>query len=113
MDQPKIERLLRLMKMLSSNVNYTIGELAKKLGMSPRTIYRYIDTFKNAGFTVESQYALCGLNRFDAFLADYMVLDEAFFGRVFCWDLTPQGRPFWKNIDDLWMKYCLGREGVG
>lgn len=56
MDQPKIERLLRLMKMLSSNVNYTIGELAKKLGMSPRTIYRYIDTFKNAGFTVESQY---------------------------------------------------------
>lgn len=56
-------------------------------------------------------HAFCGANRFDAFLADYMVLDEAFFGRVFRWDLTPQGRPFWKNIDDLWMKYCLGREG--
>ena len=36
MDQPKIERLLRLMKYLSSNVNYSIGELSRKLDMSPR-----------------------------------------------------------------------------
>lgn len=52
MDQPKIERLLRLMKYLSSNVNYSIGELSRKLDMSPRTVYRYIDTFKSAGFSV-------------------------------------------------------------
>ena len=30
MDQPRVERLLRLMKMLSSNVNYTVEELANK-----------------------------------------------------------------------------------
>ena len=48
MDQPKIERLLRLMKMMSGSVNYSIDELSDKLEMSPRTIYRYIDTFKNA-----------------------------------------------------------------
>ena len=43
MDQPKIERMLRLMKYMSGNVNYTIDELAEKLDMSYRTIYRYID----------------------------------------------------------------------
>ena len=52
MDQPKMERLLRLMKLMSGNVNYTIAELSRKLDMSPRTIYRYIDTFKAAGFSV-------------------------------------------------------------
>ena len=50
MDQPRIERLLRLMKMLSSNVNYTVEELANKFDVSIRTMYRYIDTLKTSGF---------------------------------------------------------------
>lgn len=53
MDQPKIERVLRLMQLMSGTVNYSVGELADKLDTSPRTIYRYIDTFKDAGFVVE------------------------------------------------------------
>ena len=53
MDQPKIERLLRLMKMLTANNRYTIDDLAEKLETSPRTIYRYIDTFREAGFVVK------------------------------------------------------------
>ena len=53
MDQPKIERMLRLMKMMSGNTNYTIDELAEKLGMSYRSVYRYIDTFKASGFVIE------------------------------------------------------------
>ena len=52
MDQPKIERMLRLMKLLSGGFQYTVDELSDKLEMSPRTIYRYIDTFKGAGFVV-------------------------------------------------------------
>lgn len=52
MDQPKIERMLRLMKMMAGNRNYTIDELAEKLGTSYRSIYRYIDTFKECGFVV-------------------------------------------------------------
>ena len=46
MDQPKIERMLRLMKMLTANTLYTVDDVAERLGMSRRTVYRYIDTFR-------------------------------------------------------------------
>lgn len=52
MDQPKLERLLRLMKLMTGNVNYTVYDLAERLGTSYRSIYRYIETFKDAGFVV-------------------------------------------------------------
>ena len=55
MDQPKIERLLRFMKMMTGNVSYTIAEMSDRLDMSIRTIYRYIDTFRDAGFIVKKQ----------------------------------------------------------
>ena len=53
MDQPKIERVLRLMTLMSGSVEYTVDELADKLDTSYRSIYRYIDTFKACGFAVE------------------------------------------------------------
>ena len=53
MDQPKISRILRLIVLLSGNRIYTVDELAAELQTSQRTIYRYIDTFKEAGFAVE------------------------------------------------------------
>ena len=52
MDQPKVERMLRLMMLLAGSRNYTVNELADKLETSYRSIYRYIDTFKEAGFVV-------------------------------------------------------------
>lgn len=52
MDQPKIERVLKLINLLSSSNNYSIEELASKLDTSYRSIYRYIDTFKESGFVV-------------------------------------------------------------
>lgn len=52
MDQPKIERVLRLMMLLTSNNRYTIEDLSEKLDSSPRTIYRYIDTFRESGFLI-------------------------------------------------------------
>ena len=55
MDQPKIERLLQLMKMLADNVTDMASELADRLDMSVRTVYRYIDTFREAGFVVKKQ----------------------------------------------------------
>lgn len=38
--------------MLSSNVDYTISELADRLGVCERTIFRYIDTLGLAGFAM-------------------------------------------------------------
>lgn len=56
MDTPKISKLLRLMKFLTGNVSRTIDSLAKELGITPRTVYRYIDTIREAGFVVNKLY---------------------------------------------------------
>ncbi len=53
MDQPKLERLLRLMKMLTANNSLTVDEIAGKLAISQRSVYRYIDTFREAGFVIK------------------------------------------------------------
>ena len=56
MDQPKIERMLRLMKMMAGNRNYTIDELAEKLGTvkSKFSAYNFkkirIPQFSETGF---------------------------------------------------------------
>lgn len=52
MDQPKIKRLLRCIALLSGNRLYSVDEIAEKLETSQRTVYRYIDTFREAGFTI-------------------------------------------------------------
>ena len=45
------------MWLLTANDTYTIEELADMLDTSPRTIYRYLDTFKAAGFSVSTPHA--------------------------------------------------------
>jgi predicted DNA-binding transcriptional regulator YafY len=55
MDQPKIERMLRLMMMLTSNCNHSIEDIAERLDMSKRTVYRYISTFRDSGFVIKKQ----------------------------------------------------------
>lgn len=84
MDQPKIERLLRLMQYLSGNTYYTIDELSEKLEISRRTLFRYIDTFKNAGFAVQrindGVYRMANMRNSDADLSKivYFSEEEAF-----------------------------------
>lgn len=63
MDQPKIERLLRLMKMLTANVEYSVDDIAERLDMSRRTIYRYIDTFRDAGFVIKKRGSCIRLDK--------------------------------------------------
>ena len=55
MDQPKIARVRRLMKMMTSGNRYTVEELAERLDTSYRSIYRYIETFKEVGFVVHKE----------------------------------------------------------
>lgn len=70
MDQPKIERLLRLMKMLTGNISYTVTDLSEKLDMSVRTVYRYIDTFREAGFIIKKQGDVIRLDKSSPYFKD-------------------------------------------
>lgn len=84
MDQPKVERMLRLMQYLTGNVNYTLEEICQKLDMSRRTFFRYLDTFKSSGFAVqrigEGRYRLATVRRSDIDLSKivYFTEEEAY-----------------------------------
>lgn len=48
----KFDRQLKLLLLLTSNQTYTIEDLAQKVGMSWRSVYRYLQLFKEFGFVV-------------------------------------------------------------
>lgn len=56
MDQTKIVKMLRLMKILTGNVSRTIDQVAKEMGITSRTVYRYIEDIRGAGFVVNKLY---------------------------------------------------------
>ena len=56
MEQTKIVKILRLMKLLTGNVSRTIDQLAEEMKITPRTVYRYIDNIRDAGFVVNKLY---------------------------------------------------------
>ena len=56
MEQTKIVKILRLMKLLTGNVCRTIDQLAEEMKITPRTVYRYIDNIRDAGFVVNKLY---------------------------------------------------------
>ena len=76
--------MLRLMQYLTGNVNYTLEEICEKLDMSRRTFFRYLDTFKSAGFAVqrigEGRYRLATVRRTDIDLSKivYFTEEEAY-----------------------------------
>ena len=70
MDQPKIERMLRLLKLLTANNRYTISDLANRLQTSDRTIYRYIDSFREAGFVIKKQGDITRIDKSSPYFKD-------------------------------------------
>lgn len=52
MTQPKIEKILYLVTLLSSKKNISVEQMAEALKTSERTIYRYMDTLKDSGYVV-------------------------------------------------------------
>ena len=46
-------RQLRLLLMLTRNTSLTVDDVGAQLGMSRRSIYRYVDAFRSMGFVVE------------------------------------------------------------
>ena len=55
MDQPKIERLLRLIMLMASKADHTIEDMSVKLGITSRSVYRYIDTLRDCGFAIDKK----------------------------------------------------------
>jgi Predicted transcriptional regulator len=51
-EQNKLQKLLEIMIFLSSGIKYTLKEIAERFEMSERTTYRYIQTFRDAGFII-------------------------------------------------------------
>ena len=63
MELHKFERQLRLMMLLTQNRKYTLEELGKRLDMSSRNVYRYIEAFKMAGFIVRKTNGCYSLDK--------------------------------------------------
>ena len=70
MDQPKLERLLRLMKLLTANNYLTVEEIADRLSITPRSVYRYIDTFREAGFVIKKKDGCIRLDKSSPYFKD-------------------------------------------
>lgn len=70
MDQPKLERLLRLMKILTANNSLTVDEIADRLLISSRSVYRYIDTFREAGFVIKKSGNYIKLDKSSPYFKD-------------------------------------------
>lgn len=51
-DQPRLERLLRLIMMLSPGIGYSRKEIAGRLEITERTVYRYLLSLRDEGFIV-------------------------------------------------------------
>lgn len=53
MELEKFERQLKLIELLVGNSHLTLNDIANRLGLSKRTVYRYMELFKVAGFDVD------------------------------------------------------------
>ncbi|MFC6876907.1 helix-turn-helix transcriptional regulator [Flavobacterium myungsuense] len=53
-DQAKFQKMLEVLLLLDCQYGRTITELSERFEISPRTVYRYLDTFKQVGFVIEN-----------------------------------------------------------
>jgi len=61
MEHAKMQRLLKMLLLLSGNRHYSVTELAERFETAERTVYRYLETFEAAGFLLsrrDSGYTL-------------------------------------------------------
>ena len=56
MEHAAIERMLRLIGILINNRSYTVADIAGKIGIDRRTVYRYLKTFRENGIKVKKRY---------------------------------------------------------
>ena len=74
MEQPKMQRLLRIMMLLTGNVNYRISEIAEKIDTTERTVYRYIETFREAGFVIKQRNGIPKIDKKSTYFKEISTL---------------------------------------
>ena len=62
-DQDNFQKLLEGRLMLDCKYGRTIQEISERFDISQRTVYRYIDTFKQVGFVIESNNGYFKINK--------------------------------------------------
>ena len=68
MELEKFERQLKLMELLVGNSHLTLNDIADRIGLSKRTVYRYIELFKSAGFDVDCNGGVYSIEHSSPFL---------------------------------------------
>ena len=82
MELGTFERQLRLMVLLTQNREYDLDELCVRLDMSRRTVYRYLELFRDIGFEVVKQGQIYRLDKSSPFFREitqlvHFTADEA------------------------------------
>ena len=75
----KIETILKLILYLSGSFGHSSEEIENKFGFSDRTVYRYIEALRNAGFIVDKKNGIYKINREEGFgksISDLLNLSE-------------------------------------
>ena len=70
MELDKFDRQLRLIDYLVRNTRYTLSELAERLELSRRSIYRYIEFLRLAGFIIHNDEGIYSIDPGSPFIAN-------------------------------------------
>ncbi len=120
MELEKFDRQLRLMVLLAQNKQHTVEDISRLLGMNRRSIYRYIEAFRQMGFIVikeGTKYRIDHNSPFFRQITEYTHFseDEAMtINQVLnsVYDTSPQIRRLREKLASLYDFKVLARHGV-
>lgn len=120
MDKERFDRQLRLLVLLTQDRDTDIDSLSRELQMSWRSIYRYIETFRELGFVVEkrgNRYRVSPSSPFFRRITEriHFTEDEALtINQVLnaVYDRSPQVRHLRQKLSSLYDFDVLARHGV-
>lgn len=120
MDKERFDRQLRLLVLLTQDRDTDIDSLSCELQMSRRSIYRYIETFRELGFVVEkrgNRYRVSPSSPFFRRITEriHFTEDEALtINQVLnaVYDRSPQVRHLRQKLSSLYDFDVLARHGV-
>lgn len=120
MELEKFDRQLRLMLLLTQNRTMSVENISEQLKMSKRSIYRYIDAFKQMGFIVEKEGTCYRIDHRSSFFEEitqhiHFSDDEAItINQVLnaVYDNSPQVRHLRAKLSSLYNFKVLAKHGV-